>query len=443
MRRFWTEPYGCQMSVAESNAIEAMLLGLGWEKAASPQEAQAVVLNTCSVRQTAENRVWGRLGYYAHLKRTRPLVLALVGCMAQRIPSELERRAPHLDIIAGTNDKFAVVQALDRMVAEDGRVEAGKRAVMLEAPSYSFAPIHWKEGDLRASVPIMNGCDNFCAYCIVPYVRGREVSRAPEEVLSEIDALEAKGVREIELLGQNVNSYSCGGLDFAALLEKVHPRLDSCRWLRFDSPHPKDFSDRLVEALAALPRVARHYHIPLQSGSDRILRLMNRGHSVERYLSIIEKIRRAVPEATFSTDVMVGFPSETEAEAMETVSLMEEVGFTEAFMYYWNPREGTRADRMPGRIPEEERVARLQTLIARQLESAARLKSREIGKTRPVMVLGPSRDDPSMLLGRGEHNEMAVFDAPSRGAAVGDIVSVRFVSLEGNTFKGVCDDGRN
>ncbi|MGX8677585.1 MAG: tRNA (N6-isopentenyl adenosine(37)-C2)-methylthiotransferase MiaB [Sphaerochaetaceae bacterium] len=437
MRKYWMEAYGCQMSKAEADAIETMLQGQQWEKAQSPQEAQAVILNTCSVRQTAENRIWGRLGFFSHLKTVQQLVLVLTGCMAERIPDELEKKAKAIDYIIGTNDKLRIVSILCSRVTPDGKViPASSASPDVESSSYEFADLYYRKGDVTAFVPIMNGCNNFCSYCIVPYVRGREVSRPVESIIHEIETLDAMGVHEVQLLGQNVNSYHYGDWTFAKLLKEVCRHLDSIMWVRFDSPHPKDFGDDVIEVLASEPRIARHYHIPLQSGSDRILDLMNRRYTVERFMQIIDKIRKAIPDATFSTDVMVGFPSETEEEASMTWNVMDKIGLIEAFMYYWNTREGTLAASMPDQIPEPEKIRRLQKIIDLQLARCASIKEGRTGAVQKVLVTQISRDDSSQMLGRNEHGEMVAFNSPQE-LAIGSVVSVKFNSLNGNTFQGV------
>lgn len=435
MRKYWMEAYGCQMNLAESDAVEKMLLRRGWERAQSPEQAQAVIMNTCSVRQTAENRIWGRLGFFQYLKTRQPMVLVLTGCMAQRIPQELSERAPYIDFIVGTNGKLDLARILDCCVSPDGTV-GNTRDVRLDAADcYHFAPLHYKEGDLTAYVPIMNGCNNFCAYCIVPYVRGREVSRPAPQVVQELLALDASGPAEIQLLGQNVNSYHWEDWNFARLLQTCAETLDRVLWLRFDSPHPKDFSDETIRALASSPKIARHFHIPLQSGSDRILALMNRRYTVKRYMEIIDSIRETVPGATFSTDVMVGFPTETEDDVKATRAVMEDVGFIEAFMYYFNPREGTAAVKMDGQIPEDEKIRRLQGIIDFQLANCARIKAGRIGQVQTVLVTGRPRTGETRALGKNEHGEMIDF-LPRQELKAGDVVQVLFEALNGNTFTG-------
>ena len=431
MGSFFIETYGCQMNVAESNALESLLLAAGWSAAVRPEDADLAIINTCSVRKSAENRIWGRLGAYKYIKSQRAaegkgMILVLTGCMADRIEAELKKTAPHIDHVVGNNGKLRILEIAG---------VAGKTGS--ENDRYSFTKAYYKDGDFSSYVPIMNGCNNFCSYCIVPYVRGREVSRCPEQILDEVRFLDSKGVREITLLGQNVNSYSYEGCDFPRLLEMICGVCDNIRWIRFESPHPKDFSDELIEVIARQDRVAKHLHVPMQSGNTRILNLMNRRYTREAYLALINKIRDRIPEMTFAVDVMVGFPGETEEEFLDTISAMKEVGYIEAYMYYWNPREGTRACSMEGQIPESDRQQRLQKLIDWQLENAARIKGGRAHGIQEVLVTQVSRDNPNQMLGRNEHNEMVAFDV-LEGASVkpGDMVKVEFRLLNGNTYLG-------
>lgn len=424
MKKYFLETYGCQMNSAESNALEAILQGAGWSASASQDEADLAIINTCSVRQSAENRIWGRLGSYNPIKRRKQMKLVVTGCMADRLGEDIRKKAPQVDYVVSVNDKMRILEIIG---------SAGGGSCL--ADKYEFTDSYWKEGEFSSYVPIMNGCNNFCSYCIVPYVRGREVSRDPEQILKEVRFLDSKGVREITLLGQNVNSYSFDGMDFPDLLEMISKDLENIQWIRFESPHPKDFSDRLIEVIANNPKVAKHVHIPMQSGNTRILNLMNRRYTREDYLSLIHRIKARVPEITFAVDVMVGFPGETEQEFEDTLSAMADAGYIEAYMYYWNPREGTRAVNMEGQLPEKEKQARLQRLIDFQLENAARIKSKRVNTVRKVLVLYPSRDDSSKMLGRDEHNEMVAF-TPKTALRSGQFADVRFLLLNGNTFVG-------
>lgn len=425
--KFLIESYGCQLNMAESAAIETMLLGRGLEKTENPDEADAVIINTCSVRKTAENRIWGRLGFYSAEKKKHPLTLIVTGCMAERMKDELKAEAPHVDAVIGTNEKaeipgFILGEPLEKL---DG---------------YRFLSSYYREGEFSSYVPIMNGCNNFCSYCIVPYVRGREVSRPVEDIIREICFLDIRGVREITLLGQNVNSYSSTyegrSVDFPGLLEIITPYMDNIIFVRFESPHPKDFSDHLISVIASEPRVAKHIHLPMQAGSTRILELMNRKTTREDFLALVQKMKDRIPGLTLSTDVMTGFPTETEEEYMETLSAMEEMGCTEAFMYYFNPREGTRAARMDGQLEESVKVKRLERLIAEQIQRQERIKASMLPFSARAIVTGVSRDDSDRYLARGEHNDYFSFSS-SASHEPGDVVFIDASELRGNTFRGV------
>ena len=444
------------MNVAESNAIESALMGQGWEAAKTPEEADLAIINTCSVRKSAENRIWGRLGAYTHVKSEKAkngekLVLVLTGCMADRLKEEAKKEAPQIDFVIGNNDKLRILDLVNTAFesnSEESNPE--ERALKLsktpsESSKYIFTKAYHKDGEFASYVPIMNGCNNFCSYCIVPYVRGREVSRPVEEILQEIKELDKLGVREITLLGQNVNSYDYNKINFPQLLTMICRECDktqgNIQWIRFESPHPKDFSEELIDVIAKEPKVAKHLHIPMQSGNTRILELMNRRYSREKYLDLIQKIKDRVPEVTFALDVMVGFPTETEEEFQETISAMEQVGCIEAYMYYWNSREGTRAATMEGQLSDSEKQQRLQKLIDWQLANAAKIKATRAHGVQKVLVTQVSRDNKNQMLGRNEHGEMVAFNVlesanSSLDVKPGDLVNVEFKFLNGNTFVG-------
>ena len=426
--KYLIETYGCQLNVAESSAIELLLKGQGLEKTEDADAADVVILNTCSVRKTAENRIWGRLGYFNSVKKKKygKVDIIVTGCMAERLKEDLKKDAPFVDAVIGTNEK-------DEIPAFILSKEVTKK------DHYSFLSSYYEEGAFSSYVPIMNGCNNFCSYCIVPYVRGREVSRSVESIIKEIKFLEERGVKEITLLGQNVNSYKAEyegkSVDFPTLLEIIYPYLDSIEFVRFESPHPKDFSDHLIKVISEKERICSHIHLPMQSGSTRILRLMNRKNTREDFLALLDKMRSQIRDLTFSTDVMVGFPTETEAEYEETLSMMEEMGCTEAFMYYYNPREGTPSAKMDGQIDEKEKIRRLENLINLQLERARKIKESRLPFKTRVLVKGDTRDDKSRLLGYNEHNDMVSF-SPRKEHEKGDMVNVYVTELNGNTYRG-------
>ena len=413
--------------MAESNALELLLKGRGLEATSDPNEADAVIINTCSVRKTAENRIWGRLGFYSAIKRKRKLILIVTGCMAERMQEELRKEAPYVDLVVGTNEKPRIPEFI-----------LGKSYEKCE--SYAFLSSYYKEGEFSSYVPIMNGCNNFCSYCIVPYVRGREVSRPVEDIINEVVDLDRRGVREITLLGQNVNSYKSlykgREVDFPTLLEIIIPYLDNIIFVRFESPHPKDFSDHLIKVISENDRIAKHIHLPMQAGSTRILELMNRRTTREKFIALVEKMKREIPGLTLATDVMTGFPTESEEEYEETLSMMEFMDCSEAFMYYYNPREGTRAANMDGQIEEKVKIERLERLISEQIERQKRDKERLVPFSCTCIVTGVSRDDDSRYLARSEHNYYFSIES-SIAHKEGDVIYVNATSVNGNTFRGV------
>ncbi|MDE5898559.1 MAG: tRNA (N6-isopentenyl adenosine(37)-C2)-methylthiotransferase MiaB [Treponemataceae bacterium] len=457
---YFFETYGCQMNMAESAAAEQLFLARGWTRAESAQTADVAVINTCSVRATAENRIFGRLGWYAGLKAVRacepgakakslesaaefvkdgarPLTLVVMGCMAERLLSSFQKDYPCIDYVVGTYAK----KDFGSIIAA---VEEGRTAEQPDdGGGYQFAPLSYEPGAFTAFVPIMHGCNNFCTYCIVPYVRGRECSRPAADILKELDALSSYGVREVTLLGQNVNSY-CGAapdggtLGFAGLLRLVAAHLRRTRssigWVRFLSSHPKDLSDEVIAAVAEEDSVCRHIHLPVQHGSTRILKEMNRRYTRDDYLALVGKIRRAVPGVSLTTDVMTGFPGEGEADFQEILSLMRDVRYENAFMYYYNPRSGTPAAQMPGQIPLAVKKARLQKIIDLQLSITAEEMRRRVGSTVRVLVEAVSRDNKDELLGKTERDERVAFAADK--SLIGTFADVRIDSLSGNTFRG-------
>jgi len=607
---YFFETYGCEMNIAESASIEQILISRGWKKALSAQLCDMVIINTCSVRATAETRIFGRLGFYAGLKKVRnaapdaktrsmeeaaayvekngpvPLTVVVMGCMAERLLKSLQKDFPVVDYVVGTyaKNKFGDIISA---------VEEGKSPVPIEEdPVYTFAPVSYEEGAFSTFVPIMHGCNNFCTYCIVPYVRGREVSRPVDEILAELDVLSSRGVKEITLLGQNVNSYrgafskgvassadgatvgiqnatsanrapvstsdtanadkapvsvtgdasangapvsttnsasakgtpvgvtnaafangtpvgatasgtananstlvgttasgtananrtpvsatasgtasanstpvsvtgnaSANGtpvsttanstpITFPQLLQTICAHIEKTaspiRWIRFESSNPKDFSNELIETIAQTakraeenpesPTICRGLHIAVQHGSSRILKLMNRRYTREAYLELVKKIREKIPGIQLSTDIMLGFPGESEEDFEEAYSLMKEVRYESAFMYYFNPREGTPAAKMDGQIDLETKKERLQKIIDLQLKITTDVMQERVGKTITVLADIISRDDKTELLGKTEQNERVAFKG--KPSLIGHFVKVHLDSLNGNTFRG-------
>ena len=446
------ETYGCQMNIAESAAMERVFLSRGWQKAVDVETADVVVVNTCSVRGSAEERVAGRLGYLSALKKVRagearkgferasdyarggggPVTIIVAGCMAQRIRTTLQTRWPCVDYVVGNFAKGLLPELI-------ANIERGERFLSTdEVPAFSFSQNYWQEGSFSSFVPIMHGCNNFCSYCIVPYVRGREVSRPFDQIIGEVDFLSTQGVKEITLLGQNVNSYSANGMDFPALLGALGSHLDKIsspiEWVRFESSNPKDFSQKLVDTLAACPRVCRGFHIAAQHGSDAILKRMNRKYTKEDFVRLVDSLRDAMPGCEITTDIMIGFPGETQADFDETLDLMRQVRFESAFMYFFNPREGTQAASMEDQIPIDVKKERLEQVIELQLQLTKEVMTQHIGETLKVLPLSVSRDDAGELLGKTQRGECVAFKAPTQ--CIGQFVQVHIEALSGNTFRG-------
>ena len=432
-KKYWLETYGCQMNVAESESLSHDLAEKGWIKARSPEEADLVLLNTCSVRQTAENRIWGRLGYFKHLKQDHDFTLGVTGCMAERLKHQIRTKVPEVDMVIGNfnKDKLPLyLESHDRKQWNDD---------LLEASEYTFEEIHTEEDDFKAFVPIMHGCNNFCTYCIVPYVRGREVSRSPDSILRELKTLEARGVKEVTFLGQNVNSFKFVTqnntvVSFTDLLMLVLQEIKGIQWFRFMSSHPKDVSYDLIDIIGQEERVCSHIHLAVQHGANNVLKRMNRNYTRESFMSLVDIMKERIPDLSLTTDLLIGFPGETRHDLEETKELMRYVQFSDAFTYHYNPREGTKAYTFPDVISDKEKHSRLAEIIELQQEIRLRLKQKRIGRVEKVLVEALSRKNSSELLGRTARNEMVVF--PSSPEYIGTFLSVKLESLQGNTFKG-------
>lgn len=456
--KYFFETYGCQMNKAESSSVEQILIERGWNSVENPEDANLVIINTCSVRATAETRIHGRLGWYSALKKSQvkqnktPITVVVMGCMAQRLLESLKKQFPVVDYVVGNFQKPFFTEIFEA-------VENGRKVNQLdETPVYSFASTSYEQGSFSAFVPIMHGCNNFCTYCIVPYVRGREISRSPKDILSEIDQLSAHGVKEITLLGQNVNSFcwnetksisetaseisakSCDDkiILFPQLMKMIADHLKKTnspiKWVRFMSSHPKDLSDELIKVISEEEVLCKHIHLPVQHGSSNILQRMNRRYTREKYLDLVKKIKKQIPEVSLTTDILIGFPGETEDEFEETVSLMKEINYLAAYMYYYNPREGTPACSYENQIPMEDKKRRLAKIIDIQQEITKTEMKKQLGKTVKVLVENVSRDDESEMLGRTSRDERVVFKADK--SLIGSFVEVKIESLNGNTFKG-------
>ena len=430
------ETYGCQMNVADSEVIAAQMMTAGYELAKSDAEASAVLLNTCSIRDNAEQKIFSRLSYWNSMRRKsgRNIIIGVVGCMAERMKDRLVEEYG-VDLVAGP-DAYAELPAL---VAA---AELGEPAVNVElstTETYRDIMPRREAGGVSGFISIMRGCNNFCTYCIVPYTRGRERSREPQSILRELRDLRDRGFREATLLGQNVNSYrftSGDGtvIDFPALLETVAEAAPNMR-IRFTTSHPKDMSDETLRVIACHPNLARHIHLPVQSGSDSVLKAMNRKYTREWYLDRVAAIRRILPDAGLTTDMFTGFHGETEEDFAETLSLMREAGFDAAFMFKYSERPGTFASRnLPDNVPEEVKIERLNRMIALQNELSLESNLRDVGKEFEVLAEGRSKRSEEQLVGRTSQNKAVVF--PRGDHKKGDLVRVRIVSATSATLHG-------
>lgn len=424
------ETYGCQMNVADSEVVAAVMAMAGYDTTDSDEEAAAVLLNTCSIRDNAEQKIFSRLAYWNAMRRKsgRNIIIGVIGCMAERMREELIRKHG-VDLVAGPDSYLH----LPDLVAA---AEAGVPAIDIELSATEtyrdVVPRRIGSNGVSGFISIMRGCNNFCSYCIVPYTRGRERSREPQSILRELSDLRSRGFREITLLGQNVNSYRYEDIGFPDLLAMVAEAAPDMR-VRFTTSHPKDMSDRTLQTIAAHPNIARHIHLPVQSGSDKVLKAMNRKYTREWYLDRVAAIRRILPDAGLSTDMFTGFHDETEEDFQETLSLMREAGFDSAFMFKYSERPGTLASRtMPDNVPEEVKIDRLNRMIALQNELSLESNRHDIGREFEVLVEGVSKRNAGELFGRTSQNKVAVF--PAGTARPGEFVRVRVTSATSATL---------
>jgi tRNA-2-methylthio-N6-dimethylallyladenosine synthase len=425
--RFFIETYGCQMNLADGELIAGVLLREGYERAQGLDDAEVVLVNTCAVREHAEQRVIGRVGELKRHKRPG-VVLGVVGCMAQRLGERLLERAPHVDFVAGP-DGYRQLPVLI------GRARDGER----RAETTFDAQEHYEDipparrSAVSAWITVQRGCDYRCTFCIVPMTRGAERSRKLADVMHEAEQVAARGVTEVTLLGQTVNSYHDGAHDFADLLRAVGGA-DGIRRVRFTSPHPNDFSDRAIAAMAGVAAVCEHVHLPAQSGSSRVLRRMLRRYSREQYLDVVARLRAAVPDLALTTDLIVGFPGEADAEFAETLSLVEEAGFDDAFTFRFSLREGTAATRLPDAVPDEVAAERLEVLIGAVRRVARARNAALVGTTAEVLVEQEARRG-GLLQARTRQHRTVVLEGPA--SWIGTYRTVRLVGTTGATFTGV------
>lgn len=439
MKKLFIETYGCQMNVADSEVVASVLGMADYEMTEKIEEADAVLLNTCSVRDNAEQKILHRLEALDAMRRKagRHIILGVLGCMAERVKEDLLNNH-HADVVAGPDSYLALPELM-------AAAELGEKAINVELSTTEtyrdVVPQRLHSGKIGGFISIMRGCNNFCHYCIVPYTRGRERSRDVESILREARDLRDRGFKEVTLLGQNVNSYKApstsprGETSFPELLRMVAREVPEMR-VRFTTSHPKDMSDETLLVIAEEPNVCKHIHLPVQSGSNRILHLMNRKYTREWYLERVAAIRRIVPECSITTDIFVGYHSETEEDHELSLSLMREVGYDSAFMFKYSERPGTYASKhLPDDVPEDVKIRRLNEMIALQNELSAESYRKDVGKEYDVLVEGRSKRSAEQLFGRTSQNKVVVFDRGNH--RIGEVVRVRITDSSSATLMGV------
>lgn len=418
----FVETYGCAQNESDSERLKGMLSDMGYDFCETTQEADLILYNTCAVRENAELRVYGNIGAIKHLKNKKPsLILGVCGCMVQQqhIADAIKKRYPYVDMVFGTHALYRFPELLAN--AAETRVfdVADEEGAIFEGITYK------REAPPLAKVPIMYGCNNFCTYCIVPYVRGRERSRAKDDILKEVRELASEGYKEIMLLGQNVNSYGNdldGGLTFAQLIKEV-AKLDGIERIRFMTSHPKDISDELIDVIADEKKVCKQLHLPVQSGSSRILKLMNRKYTREQYLEIIKKVRDRIPDIVLTTDIITGFPGETNEDFEETLSLLSEVRYDLIFSFIYSKRKGTPAAEMPDVLTDEEKHANFDRMIELQNIISKEKNDRYFGRTEEILVEGQSKTNPDFMSGRTSGGKIVNFKGDV--SLVGKTVNVK------------------
>jgi tRNA-2-methylthio-N6-dimethylallyladenosine synthase len=424
-KKFYIETYGCQMNVADSEVVASVLKDNGYLKTQDINQADLILVNTCSIRENAEQRVWGRLDKFRQIKKGKPEIkVGIIGCMAERLKEKLVEKEKTVDLVVGPDAYRALPSLLERV--ESG--QKGINTILSKEETYGdIIPVRAAENNISAFISIMRGCNNMCSYCIVPYVRGRERSRDPQTIMNEIQLLAKEGYKEITLLGQNVNSYNWqhkeNTTNFSKLLDEAASKNPTLRF-RFATSHPKDLSDEIIKTMARHPNICKHIHLPVQSGSSKILKKMNRKYSREWYTNRIDAIKKHLPDAEITTDIMTGFCSETEEDHQETLSLMKYVQYDYAYMFKYSERPGTKAaQNMEDDVPEETKKRRLNEIIDLQTKISEKNKLETIGKSFEVLIEGTSKKSEDEHFGRNSQNQVVVF--PKNDEKIGDIVEVK------------------
>lgn len=427
---------GCQLNENDSEKLCGMLEKMGYTKTEKQNDADLALFNTCCVRENAEDKLFGKLGELKRLKEQKGIIIAIGGCMMQEkhITDKIKESYPFVDILFGTHTLHKFPEDLYKVIEEKRKLED---ILDIDGKIYEGLPIK-RDSKIKASVTIMNGCNNFCSYCIVPYVRGRERSRQPRDIIEEVKELAKEGYKEITLLGQNVNSYLRvereknipfeeyqGVNSFATLLRAIN-KIDGIERIRFISPHPKDFTDDVIEAIADCEKVCKLVHLPLQSGNTKVLKEMNRKYTKEQYLNLVEKMKNKIPNLTLSTDIIVGFPGETDEEFEDTLEVVEKVRFEQVYMFIYSRRVGTPGDKMQNQIPEDikhKRFDKLKALVESQIEEN---NKKYIGTTQKILVEGESKNNSNMLSGRTESNKVVIFEGSKE--LIDKIINIKIIS---------------
>ncbi|VBB05998.1 radical sam [Lucifera butyrica] len=430
---FTTITYGCQMNESDSEHIAGQLQSMGYQFTADIHVADIIIINTCCVRESAEKKIYGKIGELKKLKTAKPdLVIAISGCMAQKDKEALFKKAPHVDLVIGTHNIYQFVENIKQIKASKKKVLAvGEEG---ERPSPAVPAV--RKGQVSAWVPIMHGCNNFCTYCIVPYVRGRERSRPLEDIVTEVTELGKAGFKEITLLGQNVNSYGKDtptNADFADLLQAID-QIDSIERIRFMTSHPRDMNEKVIEVIKNGAKICEHVHLPVQSGSDTILARMNRGYTADHYRRLVEQIREKIPDVSITTDIIVGFPGETEQLFEETLAFLKMIRFDAAYTFLYSPRSGTPAAEMTEQVPPEIKKRRLQQLMQVQNEISLTINKQLEGRRMEVLVEGTSKNDVHKMTGRTRTNKIVIWDKTQE--KIGQLVEVMVTGAQTWVLKG-------
>jgi len=426
----YIETYGCQMNVADTEIVLGILKRQGFDVTNNPEDADVVLLNTCSIRDNAEQRIYGRIGNLKTLKQNNPdLVLGILGCMAERLRKDLVEDKKVVDLVVGPDEYRRLPEYID--IAFNGDKGIGVKLSRTE--TYDDIEPHREDG-ISAWISVMRGCDKFCSFCVVPFTRGRERSRSMQSVVEEIESLSRRGFKDVSLLGQNVNSYLDNKNDFADLLAAA-AKVDRSLRIRFTTSHPQDLSDKLLFTIAENPNLCKFIHLPVQSGSNRILNLMNRTYTIEHYLGLIEKAKKIIPGVSFSTDIISGFPTETWEDHLSTIRVMKEVRYDGAYMFKYSPREGTKAFKMIDDVPEDIKSKRLQEIIDIQQQISLEKNQELIGKEEIILVEGLSKKSDQFVSGRTDSNKMVIVPLNEK-IKISDYIKVKIIKATSGTLFG-------